>query len=912
MQIRDHIFGSSLGARSDAKKILVIITDGASDDSHLYSAVTKRADGMKVIRFAIGVGDAFNSGSSGRKELETMASKPVSDYVFSVTRFDFLSQLLKQLEEKIFAIEGVGDVETSFEMELASAGLSAHLSKDDLMLGAPGAYEWRGAVIHKTPRAMVVGKKTPMSLEDKDGYLGYSVTTVQRGRRKSVVSGAPRWQHQGRVFLFDIHATSGKITVNQRFTSFQLGSYFGAEVCDVDLDGDGNTDLLLVSAPLFHKQGDEGRVYIYTPQPNGSWMYRKILEGDSGEIWSRFGSALAELADLDGDGLREVAVGAPHEGDHSGAVYIFRGRPGELETTPIQRITSSTAGPSFKFFGRSLYGKLDQTGDELPDVAVGTQDSAVLLRSRPVVSIKATMTFTPEKIPLVEIRCSSTADANSNIIQMEICFETTAVNFRPSSKLISFTYVVDLESKRRTARATLAGGARRREEFLTDVPYKHCPTQQIMLNCKEKDVVNPIIITVDFFLPKKAHTPLPNPQLIMNYQLRQRIISKFNFERDCGVDNVCIPDLSITAQPTTDPLILGHDPVLSVNFTITNKGEDSFFTVLSLVYPSLFYFKESDDGIKCGIPEKDAAKELVTLMCDVNYPVFKKSTKFLFKVEFEVGVIKDSLPSIAIHAKVNSDDELPKTLMDNDVIAVARVLYAINTVLKGNVQSYKSLNRTEKNNQILWFYFQVDNQGQLVKNLSLEITIPCAFEGQNFLTFDTPQFSHPVSCETKQLEAPGKSQVAGPWDATNTASSHWKCHITSLKRRETAHVTLKGNLIVKTLTGLNVEKVKMKSEAHLRFDTSVFKQVSDKMAQYNNLILSTDFIYLEMTSYIPIMVGASVGGLLLLLIISAILYKVGFFKRNYKDKMAGEVGAANTDDVVSTIQSTVNLPEGGQ
>uniref|UniRef100_UPI00358EC3E9 integrin alpha-X-like n=1 Tax=Myxine glutinosa TaxID=7769 RepID=UPI00358EC3E9 len=433
-----------------------------------------------------------------------------------------------------------------------------------------------------------------------------------------------------------------------------------------------------------------------------------------------------------------------------------------------------------------------------------------------------------------------------------------------------------------------------------------------MLNCKEKDVVNPIIITVDFFLPKKAHTPLPNPQLIMNYQLRQRIISKLNFEKDCGVDNVCIPDLSITAQPTTDPLILGHDPVLSVNFTITNKGEDSFFTVLSLVYPSLFYFKESDDGIKCGIPEKDAAKELVTLMCDVNYPVFKKSTKFLFKVQFEVGVIKDSLPSIAIHAKVNSDDELPKTLMDNDVIAVARVLYAINTVLKGNVQSYKPLNRTEKNNQILWFYFQVDNQGQLVKNLSLEITIPCAFEGQNFLTFDTPQLSHPVSCETKQLEAPGKGQVAGPWDATNTASSHWKCHITSLKRRETARVTLKGNLIVKTLTGLNVEKVKMKSEAHLRFDTSVFKQVSDKMAQYNNLILSTDFIFLEMTNYIPIMVGTSVGGLLLLLIISAILYKVGFFKRNYKDKMAGDVGAANTDDVVSTTQSTVNLPEGGQ
>ena len=52
------------------------------------------------------VGNAFQTGSQGRRELEAMASKPVSDYVFSVTNFNFLSQLLKQLEEKIFAIEG--------------------------------------------------------------------------------------------------------------------------------------------------------------------------------------------------------------------------------------------------------------------------------------------------------------------------------------------------------------------------------------------------------------------------------------------------------------------------------------------------------------------------------------------------------------------------------------------------------------------------------------------------------------------------------------------------------------------------------------------------------------------------------------------------------------------------------------
>lgn len=39
----------------------------------------------------------------------------------------------------------------------------------------------------------------------------------------------------------------------------------------------------------------------------------------------RFGTTISSLKDLNGDGLRDIAVGAPLEDDNHGAVYIYLG-----------------------------------------------------------------------------------------------------------------------------------------------------------------------------------------------------------------------------------------------------------------------------------------------------------------------------------------------------------------------------------------------------------------------------------------------------------------------------------------------------------------------------------------------------------------------------------------------------------
>ena len=60
------------------------------------------------------------------------------------------------------------------------------------------------------------------------------------------------------------------------FLFHQYGSYFGASVCAADLNGDGLDDLL-IGAPTFMQKYDEGRVYVYINREFVSTFYTFLL-----------------------------------------------------------------------------------------------------------------------------------------------------------------------------------------------------------------------------------------------------------------------------------------------------------------------------------------------------------------------------------------------------------------------------------------------------------------------------------------------------------------------------------------------------------------------------------------------------------------------------------------------------------
>lgn len=46
----------------------------------------------------------------------------------------------------------------------------------------------------------------------------------------------------------------------------QIGSYFGASLCSVDMDRDGSTDLVLIGAPHYYEHTRGGQVSV-CPMP---------------------------------------------------------------------------------------------------------------------------------------------------------------------------------------------------------------------------------------------------------------------------------------------------------------------------------------------------------------------------------------------------------------------------------------------------------------------------------------------------------------------------------------------------------------------------------------------------------------------------------------------------------------------
>ena len=156
-----------------------------------------------------------------------------------------------------------------------------------------------------------------------------------------------------------------------------------------DLDGDGVNDLAVGAIQDDEGTGNNlGAVHIMFMNTDGS-VDSTVEINDSTEngptlsAGDEFGSSIANIGDLDGDGVDDLAVGASQDdgqGTNRGAVHImFMNTDGSVDST-VEINDSTENGPfglSNDWFGESVENLGDLDGDGVNDLIVGaSRDNA--------------------------------------------------------------------------------------------------------------------------------------------------------------------------------------------------------------------------------------------------------------------------------------------------------------------------------------------------------------------------------------------------------------------------------------------------------------------------------------------------------------------------------------------------------
>ncbi|XP_064401284.1 integrin alpha-PS1-like [Halichondria panicea] len=504
---------------------------------------------------------------------------------------------------------------------VCNAGTSAVVTTDSgsgvFGVGAPGSYFWRGSTTRLQVQGNVFGN-TPRGDDDAlFGLLGYSMVAGRFAdiNRLDYAVGNPRYSlntYLGRVTIV-MNSASLAIT-NQPLNGQQMGEYYGFSLLAANMAGDGH-DELIVGAPMFRSsnQAETGRIFVYS-NTNGALSLVRTIVGTDG--LSRFGYAMANLGDINGDGFDDIAVSAPF-GSGSGSVFIYySSATNTISPLPAQTITGTMVNlnlmnpTAVTGFGTSLASGVDVDGNTYNDLAVGSFKSqqVYLLRTRPLASVAVTMT--PSKT-VVNVQTEVDCPLPSGI--MYACFVVTTC-FTYSGPGVSSTLELDVTLF--AERERLGNNLEQRIFFNNGITgqFPSMATNRVpaaigVQSCFEttayiqngiSDIFNGFVVEAVIVPPNLDPAATDgNPANPLNFggfpvvSITGATSVQVETFKDCD-GNTCTPNLSVSATelsftgPSSNPnpteFTVGAVSQINTQLTIRNTADDAFSAVLVLRY----------------------------------------------------------------------------------------------------------------------------------------------------------------------------------------------------------------------------------------------------------------------------------------------------------------------------------------
>uniref|UniRef100_A0A8C8VEW0 Integrin subunit alpha 4 n=1 Tax=Pelusios castaneus TaxID=367368 RepID=A0A8C8VEW0_9SAUR len=623
------------------------------------------------------------------------------------------------------------------------AGISSFYFEDLIIMGAPGSYYWTGSVfVYNTTQ------KTSKFYEDltnqvKFGsYLGYAVAAGHflSPASTEVIGGAPQQEQTGKVYIFSIGAQ--RLDILTELKGKQLGSYFGAAVCAVDLNSDGLSDLL-VGAPMQSKVREEGRVYVYINLGSGAEMLELEIElAGSDSYAARFGETITNLGDIDNDGFEDVAIGAPQEDDLKGAIYIYNGREDGISSSFSQRIQGHGISNTLTMFGQSISSGIDADNNGYPDVAVGAflSDSVVLLRTRAVVVVEASLKH-PNAVNRTHLECMENGQP-AVCVNLTLCFTHKGRDV-PSYVVLLYHISVDVSRKTDTPARFYFSSNGTSDMILGSIKIHNgsvtCESHAAFLKKDVRDIRTPIHVEATYHLghhvlkEKSVDEFPPLEPVLQQRKEKDTIKSKMVFARFCSRKN-CSADLKLSGNVVFPKphekkiyLVVGSMKTLLLNISLSNAGDDAYETALHIQLPKGLYFVRVLELVRIEILCYLNSFNILTLasqtiqLCLLSSPFPPPPGQFYSENEEDKDLLLDN--SIAVSIPLKHEVELN---VHGFVVPASFVYGASDTNSPINCMKEK-----------INFTFHVINTGSsMAPDIDLEIMVPNSFAPRDFKLFN--------------------------------------------------------------------------------------------------------------------------------------------------------------------------------
>ncbi|GLV40522.1 scab [Carabus blaptoides fortunei] len=657
-----------------------------------------------------------------------------------------------------------------YNYAMGQVGMAVHLPSDshkpELLLGAPGIFNWEGSPILYRDSEPVPSEPTKRSIDPTHfsdlnmpdmsqitelhsfAYFGYSLSSGYFNSRRELlyVAGAPRSSmYRGQIVIFNFRKrTDSKLSMKYTRSGLMVGEYFGASVAVANINGDEFDDII-VGAPHYSSKCDEGRVFVFLGNAVGNLLtpvQSATIEGHA--YGGQFGLAIQSLGDIDLDGFADVAIGAPYEDDMHGVVYIYNGGQKGLSLKPSQKIIGKRVFPTLKGFGISFSRPTDIDNNRFHDIAIGSylSNHAVILRTRPVVRLSVSVESEVARL-----------DSKAKSFVIKICHSYSG-SFLPSSLDVNRTLTIDELQNR----AYIIEDSKQIAEFSKTVKVVEmnitCENITIRIKDKVANFLTPIEITVTQELIQKPVKS--NPILITQTMKNSDRFCKecpivhptlsqseeklgIPFVLDCGDDNMCTSDLIVSGAfnglGPENKFVIGSKYSLPLEISVLNIGESAYLTEVEVALP------ESVDlnNIPSFCSENKENNTLIVL-CEMDEPLRKNSQKNI-TLDLDMSEIKNIGPSLTfkILSKSNSEELNPK---DNEIELILNLAIEANLTIKGNSEkdSYYYGNHSLSNATHI---YEVQKSGaspinQVILNISIPVAIQTSDGVQSFMRIYEP------------------------------------------------------------------------------------------------------------------------------------------------------------------------------